>query len=72
MLITIKPNVCIFVAMKLEMKFLQEYLLLETFLLLISSVCWKRAVWWAGVTHNELVVKEASLTGPQNVGDPLA
>lgn len=53
--ITIKPNVCIFVAMKLEMKFLQEYLLLETFLLLLGSMCWTRAVWWAGVTHRELV-----------------
>lgn len=39
LLITIKLNVCISVAMKLEMKFLQEYLLLKIFLLFVGYIC---------------------------------
>lgn len=37
-------TVVIFVAMRLAIKFLQEYLLLKAFLLLVESLSWKREI----------------------------
>lgn len=50
----------IFVAMKLEIKLLQEYLLLKTFLLFIDYESWKRDSGEKSVLYSDLVMQKGT------------